>query len=118
MQYTINTGVSEDKIFPALLRKTPHRMSETLQLQGLCVNHQPGPQALVEPGDGLRQFLHALDEPFDLPAVDHDLVDLVHDGIAPALGILVPADQRIVALVVLFLVLKKKQATQLTKFAV
>ena len=91
-------------------------MSETLQLQGLCVNHQRGPQALVEPGDGLRQFLHALDEPFDLPAVDHDLVDLVHDGIALSLGILIPVDQRVVALVVLFLVLKEKQASQFSKF--
>ena len=29
---------------------------------------QRGPQALVELGDELRQFLYALDEPLDLPA--------------------------------------------------
>ena len=28
MEYTINTGFSEDKIFPALLRKAAHRKSE------------------------------------------------------------------------------------------
>jgi len=28
--------------------------------------HQPGPQALVELGDELRQVLHALNEAFDL----------------------------------------------------
>lgn len=48
--------------------------------------HQPSPQALVELGDDLRQVLHALDEPLDLPAANHDLVDLLHDGIALALG--------------------------------
>lgn len=28
--------------------------------------HQPGPQALIELGDELRQVLHALNEPLDL----------------------------------------------------
>ena len=32
--------------------------------------HQPGPQALIELGDELRQVLHALNEPLDLPAAD------------------------------------------------
>ena len=49
--------------------------------------HQPGPQALVELGDELRQVLHALDEALDLPAADHDLIDLLNDGIALALPI-------------------------------
>ena len=80
--------------------------------------NQRCPQALVELGDELRQVLYALDEALDLPAADHDLVDLLDDGIALSLGIFIPADERVVALVVLFLVLKKKQASQLTKFAV
>jgi len=52
-----------------------------------------------------RQVLHAFNEPFDLPAADHDLVDLLHDGIAFVLGFLIAADQRVITLVVLFLVL-------------
>ena len=36
---------------------------------------QRGPQTLVEPGDELRQVLHGLNEAFDLPAADHDLID-------------------------------------------
>ena len=68
--------------------------------------YQRGPQALIEPGDELRQVLNALDESLDLPAADHDLVDLLDDCVALSLGILVPADQRIVALIVLFLVLR------------
>ena len=62
--------------------------------------HQPGPQALIELGDELRQVLHALNEPLNLPAADHDPVDLLHDGIAPVLGLLIAAHQRIVPLVV------------------
>jgi len=68
--------------------------------------HQPGPQALIEPGDELRQDLHALDEPLDLPAPDHDLIDLLHDGIAFVLGLFIPADKCIVSLVVFLLVLR------------
>ena len=41
--------------------------------------YQRGPQALIEPGDELRQILHALDEALNLPAPDHDLVDLLDD---------------------------------------
>ena len=41
--------------------------------------HQPGPQALVKLGDELRKALHAIDEPLDLPAADHDLTDLLDD---------------------------------------
>ena len=44
--------------------------------------NQRGPQAGVELGDELQQGLHALDEPLDLPALDHDLVDLLDDRIA------------------------------------
>ena len=33
-----------------------------------------------------RQVLHVLDEPLDLPAADHDLIDLLDDGIAGTLG--------------------------------
>ncbi len=68
--------------------------------------HQPGPQALVKLGDELRKALHAIDEPLDLPAPDHNLVDLLHDGIALVLGFFIPVDQRIIALVVLLLVLR------------
>ena len=39
--------------------------------------HQPGPQALIELGDELRKALHAIDEPLDLSAPDHDLTDLL-----------------------------------------
>ena len=66
--------------------------------------HQPGPQALIKLGDELRQVLHALDELLDLPAADHDLIDLLHDGIAFVLGFLIAAHQRIVPLFVLFLI--------------
>ena len=52
-----------------------------------------------------RQVLHVLDEPFDLPAPDHDLIDLLHDGIALLLGFLIPGNQCIVALGVFLLVL-------------
>ncbi len=65
-----------------------------------------GPKALVELGDELRQGFHALDEPLELPAPDHDLVDLPDECIALSLGILIPADQRIIALVVFLLVLR------------
>ena len=68
--------------------------------------HQPGPQALVEPGDEFRQVLHALDKALDLPAADHDLIDLLDDRIAFVLGLFIPAHQRIVALVVFLLVLR------------
>ena len=68
--------------------------------------HQPGPQALIKLGDELRQILHALYEPLDLPAPDHNLVDLFHDGIALVLGFLIAADQRVVSLVVFLLVLR------------
>ena len=64
--------------------------------------HQPGPQDLIELGDELRQDLHALDEPLDL----HDLIDLLHDGIAFVLGLFIPADKCIVSLVVFLLVLR------------
>ena len=67
--------------------------------------HQPGPQALVELRHRLRQVLNALDESLDLPAPDHDLIDLLDDCVALSLGIFIPADQRVVALVVFFLVL-------------
>ena len=40
---------------------------------------QRSPKALVKLGDELRQGLHAFDEPLDLPAPDHDLVDLLDD---------------------------------------
>ena len=53
---------------------------------------QRSPQTLVELGDELRQVLHGLDEAFDLPAADHDLIDLLGDCVALSLGILVPAD--------------------------
>ena len=64
-----------------------------------------GPQDSVELSDELGQVLYALDEAFDLPAADHDLIDLLDDCIALSLGILIPADQRIIALVVFLLVL-------------
>ena len=67
--------------------------------------HQPRPQALVEPGDEFRQVLNALDEPLQLPAPDHDLVDPIRHLITPAFGFFVPADQCVVVLVVLGLVL-------------
>ena len=53
-----------------------------------------------------RHVLHALNEPLDLPAADHDPVDLLHDGIAPVLGLLIAAHQRTVPLVVFLLVLR------------
>ena len=68
--------------------------------------HQPSPKASVEFSDELLQVLHGIDEALELPATDHDLVDLLDDRIALSLGILVPADQRVVALVVFFLVLR------------
>ena len=66
-----------------------------------------GPQALIERGDELRQVLHALDETLDFPAPDHDLIDLLDDGIAPVLGLLIPTHQRVVSLVVLLLVRRR-----------
>ena len=68
--------------------------------------YQPGPQALVEPGDEFRQVLHALDKALDLPAPDHDLVDLLDDCVALSLGIFIPADQSVIALIVFLLVLR------------
>ena len=62
-----------------------------------------------------RQVLHALDEPLDLPAPDHDLIDLLHDGIALVLGYLVPAHQRIVTFVVLLLVLDQEAAREVSR---
>ncbi len=53
-----------------------------------------------------RQVLHALDEPLDLPAPDHDLVDLLYHSIAFVLGVFIPADKCIVSLVVFLLVLR------------
>ena len=70
------------------MRKAPHKTVKRFSRNGLYLNlrparqpehdpvlavnrhavHQPGPQALVELGDELRQFLYALDEPLDLPA--------------------------------------------------
>ena len=44
--------------------------------------HQPGPKASVELSDELWQVLHGLNEPLDLPAQNHDLVDLLDDRIA------------------------------------
>ena len=41
--------------------------------------HQPGPQALVELGDELRQVLHILAEVLDLSAMAHNLTDLLDD---------------------------------------
>ena len=69
---------------------------------------QRGPQALVKLGDELWQVLHALDEPLDLPAADHDLVNLLDVGIALMLGFLIPGNQCIVALVVFLTVYWKK----------
>ena len=54
-----------------------------------------------------RQVLHGLDESLDLPAPISDLIDLLDDCVALSLGILIPADQRVAALVVFFLVLQK-----------
>ena len=109
------------------MRKAPHYRGETLLSQRfLCLNFhptrqpehdpvlavhrhafdQPGPLARVEFGVKLRQRGDGFDEPLDLPAPDHDLVDLLHHFVTPTLGFFVPADQRIVALVVLFLVLR------------
>ena len=107
------------------MRKAPHKTVKRFSRNGLYLNlrparqpehdpvlavnrhavHQPGPQALVELGDELRQVLHAIDEPLDLPAPDHDLIDLLHDSIALLLGFLIPGNQCIVALVVFLLVL-------------
>ena len=56
--------------------------------------------------EGARQVPHALDEPLNFPAPDHDLVDLLHNGFALVLGFFIPVDQRIIALVVLLLVLR------------
>ena len=67
--------------------------------------NQRGPLACVEFGVELRQALHALDEPLDLPAPDHDLVNPVRHLITLALGFFLPADERVVALIVLGLVL-------------
>ncbi len=50
-------------------------------------------------------ILHALSEVLDLSAPDHKLIDLLDDCIALSFGILIPADKRIAALVVLFPVL-------------
>ena len=53
-----------------------------------------------------RQVLHALNEPLAFPAADHDLVDLLRDGIALVLGFFIPFDQRVVALIIFLLVLR------------
>ena len=67
--------------------------------------YQRGPLACIEFGVELRQDLDGFDEPLQLPAPDHDLVDPVRHLITPAFGFFVPADQCVVALVVLGLVL-------------
>ena len=113
-------------IFRYIICKTPHHKGEALLRQDLSFHlhpagqpeHDPvlgihchtvdqrGPQTLVELGDELRQVLRGLDEAFDLPSPDHDLVDLLDDRIALSFGILIPADQRVVALIIFLLVLR------------
>ena len=46
-----------------------------------------GPQALIKLGDEIWQVFHGLDEPLDLSAADHNLIDLLHHSIALALPI-------------------------------
>ena len=95
MRHSPNIGFSALHLHPA--RQSEH--DPVLAVNRHAV-HQPGSQALVDLGDELRQVLHTLDEPLDLPAADHDLVNLLDVGIALMLGFLIPGNQCIVALVV------------------
>ena len=98
MRRSPNIGFSAFLLHPA--RQPEHDPVLAVHRQAV---HQPGPQALVELGDELRQDLHAPNELFDLPAPDHDLINLLDDGIALVLGLFIPAHQRVIALVVFLL---------------